>query len=154
PSSAWMPDEGGTLLLRVPHADRFVALERAFEAGCRPPMSAWQPYAQQRVQSSSPSGPWCDTVVVRFTGGPHRLPLITSLRTTRAWREQLKDIFRQPPFNEEPPEVVSGRAPYASGHTVTQSPHVAFVPLPDVDHAHAGGHLLGLAILLPRVLKG
>lgn len=154
PSSAWMPDEDGTLLLRVPHADRFAALERAFGAGRRPPASTWQPYGQQHVLSSGPSGPWCDTVVFRLTGGPHRLPLVASLQATRSLREQLNGVFRQPPLNEEPPEVVSGRAPSTNGHTVTQSPHLAFVPLPDVDHAHAGGHLLGLAILLPRVLKG
>jgi CRISPR-associated protein Csb2 len=154
PSPAWMPDEDGTLLLRVPHADRFATLERAFEAGRRPPVSTWQPYGQQRLKSSNPSGPWRDTIVFRLVGGPHRLPLVAALQATRSLREQLKGIFRRPPFNEEPPEVVSGRTSAADGHAKTQSPHLAFVSLPDVDHAHARGHLLGLAILLPRALAG
>jgi len=154
PAPAWMPDEDGTLLLRVPHADRLATLERAFEAGRRPPVSTWQPYGQQLRKSSNPTGPWRDAIVFRLVGGPHRLPLVAALQATRSLREQLKDVFRRPPFNEEPPEVVSGRASAANGHAKTQSPHLAFVALPDVDHAHARGHLLGLAILLPRTLGG
>lgn len=154
PSPSWMPDEDGTLLLRVPHPDRFAALKCAFEAGRRPPVSTWQPYGQQLPKPSNPSGPWRDTIIFRLVGGPNRLPLVAALRATRSLREQLKDIFRKPPFDEEPPEVVSGRASSADGHAKTQSPHLAFVSLPDVDHLHARGHLLGLGILLPRTLKG
>jgi CRISPR-associated protein Csb2 len=154
PVPPWIPDDNGTLLLRVPHPDRFKILERAFEAGRRPPVSTWQPYVRKRVVSPGPRTPWRDMVVFRLGGGPHRLPLVASLQATRCLREQLKDIFRGTPFSEEPPEVVSGRAPSPNGHSVTQSPHLAFVPLPDVGHPHAAGHLLGLAILLPELLKG
>jgi CRISPR-associated protein Csb2 len=154
PFPAWIPDDDGTLLLRIPHADRFSTLERAFDAGRRPPVSTWQAYGQQRLKSSNPCGPWRDVIVFRLAGGPHRLPLVASLQATRSLREQLKDVFRRPPFNEEPPEVVSGRMSAAHGSPKTQSPHLAFVPLPDVDHVHARGHLLGLATLLPRTLAG
>jgi CRISPR-associated protein Csb2 len=91
-------------------------------------------------------------VVFRVAGGPHRLPLVASLQATRRLREQLKGIFRED--GEEAPEVVSGRAPSAKGHSATRSPHLAFVALPDVGHPHAPGHLLGLAILLPDSLRG
>src|SRR5690606_23622771 len=42
-----------------------------------------------------------------------------------------------------------------SGHTEngpTQQPHVAFVPLPFVEHEHADGALMGCALVLPREL--
>ena len=35
------------------------------------------------------------------------------------------------------------------GHGADGRPHVAFLALPDVDHAHADGHLLGLAVAVP-----
>jgi CRISPR-associated protein Csb2 len=155
PVSAWIPDDNdGALLLRVPHEDRLKILEAAFEADRRPPVSTWQSYGERRVDSPGPRSHWPSMVVFRIAGGPHRLPLVASLQATRALREHLKDIFRKPPFNEEPPEVVSGRTPKVSGQSVAQSPHLAFVPLPDVDHEHAAGHLLGLALLLPASLKG
>jgi CRISPR-associated protein Csb2 len=153
PASAWVPDDDGTLLLRVPHEARLKVLESAFDAGDRPPISSWHSYGKERVDSPGPRAPWRDMVAFRIGGGPHRLPLVASLQVTRSLREQLKDIFRKPPFNEEPPEVVSGRPASASGQSVTRSPHLSFVPLPDVDHAYAAGHLLGLAILLPESLK-
>lgn len=154
PASAWVPDDHGTLLLRVPYPGCFEELRSAFEAGRRPPKErTWRPYGQQRVDSPGPRTPWTDMVVFRIGRGPHRLPLVASLQATRSLREQLKDIFRKPPFNEEPPEVVSGRTPSTNGQSVTRSPHLSFVPLPDVGHAYAAGHLLGLAILLPGSLK-
>jgi CRISPR-associated protein Csb2 len=43
-----------------------------------------------------------------------------------------------------------------SGHAPTggpgEDPHVAILPLPFVGHEHADGHLLGLALALPRIL--
>jgi CRISPR-associated protein Csb2 len=154
PDPTWVPDDHGTLLLRVPHENRLKLLEDAFHAGRRPPLAAWSPYGQPRVISPEPNAPWRDMVIFRIQGGPHRLPLVASLRATRCLREQLKGVFRASPFHEEPPEVVSGRAPSTNGHPVTRSLHLAFTPMPDVAHVHAGGHLLGLAILLPDPLVG
>jgi CRISPR-associated protein Csb2 len=39
-----------------------------------------------------------------------------------------------------------------SGHGAPGRPHVGFLALPDVDHDHADGHLLGLALAIPRHL--
>lgn len=44
------------------------------------------------------------------------------------------------------PEVLSGHSPNGA----SQSPHIAFVPLPFVGHEHAHGGLLGLALALPH----
>jgi CRISPR-associated protein Csb2 len=150
---ALVPDDNGTTLSRVPYEGRLTHLEDAFKAGRRPPTSSWQPYGQPAAEApAGPRPPWRDMVVLRLVGGPHRLPLVTSQRSTRRLRETLNDIFRAPPFSQEPPEIVSGRA--ISDGAKTTAPHVAFVPLPDVDHPFASGHLLGVALLLPEVLKG
>lgn len=39
-----------------------------------------------------------------------------------------------------------------SGHGAPGRPHVGFLTLPDVDHDHADGHVLGLALAVPRHL--
>jgi CRISPR-associated protein Csb2 len=54
-------------------------------------------------------------------------------------------------------EKANGAVPeYISGHTPegapTERPHLAFLPLPFVGSEHATGHLMGLAIAVPRVL--
>jgi CRISPR-associated protein Csb2 len=41
-----------------------------------------------------------------------------------------------------------------SGHTQPGRTHLAFLALPDVGHAHADGHVLGLALALPRDMPG
>jgi CRISPR-associated protein Csb2 len=154
PAPTWVADENGTSLFRVPTAGRLDALRDAFKAGRRPLVGTWGLYGQTRTVSASPGTPWSDMVVFRLVGGPHRLPLVASIQATRRLRECVKDIFREV-HGEEPPEVVSGRAPSpANGAAPTRSPHLAFVPLPDTGHRHARGLLLGLSILLPRDLKG
>jgi CRISPR-associated protein Csb2 len=154
PPPTWVGDEHGTLLLRVPTDGRVEALERAFQAGHRPPVGVWRPYGRPKPTPVSRTTPWSDMVVFRLVGGPHRLPLVSSVRATRRLRECLMDVFREI-HGEDAPEVVSGRAPAAAnGDARTRSPHLAFVPLPDTGHYHARGHLLGLAILLLRDLNG
>lgn len=39
-----------------------------------------------------------------------------------------------------------------SGHGAPGRPHVGFLALPDVGHHHADGHILGLALAIPRAL--
>jgi CRISPR-associated protein Csb2 len=41
-----------------------------------------------------------------------------------------------------------------SGHDAPGRPHVGFLALPDVGHQHADGHVLGLALAVPRGLEG
>lgn len=41
-----------------------------------------------------------------------------------------------------------------SGHGAQGQPHVGFLPLPDVSHDHADGHVIGLALAVPRDLPG
>lgn len=154
PAPTWVGDEHGTLLLRVPTEGRIEALQGAFLVDRRPPVGVWRLYGQAQAVPVSARTPWSDMAVFRLVGGPHRLPLVASVQATRRLRECLKDIFREI-HREDAPEVVSGRTPSAAnGDAPTRSPHLAFVPLPDTGHHYARGHLLGLAILLPRDLKG
>ncbi|MEU7587079.1 type I-U CRISPR-associated protein Csb2 [Micromonospora sp. NPDC049230] len=41
----------------------------------------------------------------------------------------------------------------ASGHGADDRPHLAFVPLLDVGHPHADGHLLGVGVAVPRDIE-
>jgi CRISPR-associated protein Csb2 len=40
--------------------------------------------------------------------------------------------------------------PQLTGHDAQNDTHLAYLVLPDVDHEHADGHVLGLAIAIPR----
>lgn len=50
---------------------------------------------------------------------------------------------------QPPPEWLTG---HAAAGTVSETPHLALVPLPFVGHEHADGHVLGLALIFPRAV--
>jgi CRISPR-associated protein Csb2 len=81
-------------------------------------------------------------------GGPYQaLDLRCVAAVVARWREAL--VSQSNDLPERVREVVSGHdrsgAPLAG-------PHLAFLPLAFVGHTHADGHLLGMAIVLPRGL--
>ncbi len=51
---------------------------------------------------------------------------------------------------DDAPTILSG---HDANKRPLQAPHIAIVPLIDVGHRHARGHLLGLAIALPREME-
>jgi CRISPR-associated protein Csb2 len=53
------------------------------------------------------------------------------------------------------PEVISGHAPGSTADQPqpSQRPHLAFVPLADVSHRYARGHVIGVAAVLPRKIE-
>lgn len=76
-----------------------------------------------------------DVVVFQFSGLRPQPQLATSM--TEALRTA---VLR----------AAKDTAPMAlHGHGANGRPHVAFLALPDVGHAHADGHLLGLAVAVP-----
>lgn len=84
-----------------------------------------------------------DWVLFERVGGARLL----SSRTpdlARALRAALIEIHGSPTL----PATLSGRS--SDGPATT--PHVAFVPLPFVGHAHADGTIMGCALVLPREL--
>jgi CRISPR-associated protein Csb2 len=75
------------------------------------------------------------------------LGLQATLTLARRWREALLSYTDGLP--EDVREVLSGHR--GTGEPL-QAPHLAFAPLAFVGHPHADGHLMGMAVALPRGL--
>ncbi len=136
--------------LRIPYSGYTDALRDAYLDGRR----SWEvarvrPYHEERStggraeaaatdMSDAVAGPFADLMVwsierpVARIGGDQVVALTRSLRNAVMSRV---------------PDPVPGQI---SGHTAPGRPHVAFLALPDVGHAHADGHILGIALAIPR----
>jgi CRISPR-associated protein Csb2 len=137
----------GAVALRVPFGGYLHALDDAWDAGIR----AWQ-VAARTVDYASPvstatndggaNGPYSDLLVWGFRqptvaiGGDDLLTVTQSLR--RAVMSCVGD--------QAPTEV--------NGHGADGIPHLAYLGLVDVQHDNADGHLLGVAVAMPRHLAG
>jgi CRISPR-associated protein Csb2 len=155
PAPNLVPIEGNApMRLRVARAGRLDQLNADFEAtdakgrpsARRPGPGAWFGYgpplaAQHDVLAGDLAG---DFLVLRRTSG-NRLRLVSTLALTGAMRGAAMANAAQPPC-----EILSGHA--ADGKP-TRRPHVAYVPLADVGHDHADGHLLGIAAVLPLAIS-
>lgn len=103
-----------------------------------------QPLSVQAVGSSF--NPHLLTFTLECESGPlSALDLPAAAVVAERWREALVSCSNDLPAPAR--EVVSGHA--ANGEAL-QVPHLAFLPLAFVGHPHATGHLLGLALALPR----
>ena len=134
--------------LRIFNVGRLAELEACFNAFRRPVPSMWRGY--DRSQAAAPGseknlvGTCFDAMplILRRVQGPP-LGLHSTLQLTKALRDTLMAACPVQP----PPEWISGHA--ASGQPSTQD-HLGFFPLPHVGREHADGHLLGLALAIPR----
>ncbi len=133
--------------LRVPGRGRLGSLAARFEAGLRPSPSMWSGYDKPILESAPCPQPASvfddDLVVFRRLAGP-QLALETTLRLTQTLRDAVMAVSPDPP-----PEWISG---HKANRTRSECPHAAFFPLADVGHAHADGHLLGVAVAIPRAV--
>lgn len=109
----------------------------------RPEPGLWQGYDWPRPEpvSTNLSSLFDPHVVVLALLG-QRLTLPTTLRLTEALRGAIMANCPAPI-----PEWVSGHTPEGRSST---SPHLACLPLPFVGREHADGHLMGVALALPR----
>ncbi|QYU66444.1 type I-U CRISPR-associated protein Cas5/Cas6 [Leptolyngbya sp. 15MV] len=131
--------------LRVFGDSRMAHLESRFKAGLRPSASLWQGYgepqavASSKYHSESRFDP--NLLILRRIAGA-RLGLESTLQLVEALRGAVmsKCLLRPPP------EWISGHGPAGEP---SEEPHLAFMPLADVGHEHARGHLLGVAIVVP-----
>lgn len=140
-------------VLRVPFDGQLEALQRHHRryvaTGIRGALPAVS-QAYRRVAGMEPSEPgpvrpvFGDMVVFRRLAGPV-LPMLGFYSATDALRGAALAHCPEPI-----PEVLSGHRP--DGRP-SEQPHVAFVPLPDVGHRHADGHIMGLAAVLPTSLE-
>jgi CRISPR-associated protein Csb2 len=149
---SWVPARAarGDIRLRVPTAGRFQDLCARFRAGQRPTSGIWAGYEQPRPLASERRCSLFDPslIMLRQTGG-RRFGLETTLSLTRALRDCLIKLWSEAKEGAPAPEWLSGHAPDGKP---SQHDHAAFIPLPDVGHEHADGHLLGLAVVMPRWL--
>jgi CRISPR-associated protein Csb2 len=85
-----------------------------------------------------------DILVFRQTGG-RKLGLESTLTLTSAFRGTIMGLCPQPP-----PEWISG---HKADNSKSDRNHLAILPLPHVGWKHADGHLLGIALALPREIQ-
>jgi len=154
PDAVLLPDDAGSLTLRVPGPGQLEALDRAFEtratSGQRVRLPArFQKYRRQDKDATIPAeealGVFGDMIVFRRVEG-RAIPLTAAALVANAMRDAAMCKSVQPV-----PQVLSGHLPDG---TRSETPHVAFVALGDVGHDHADGHLMGVAAVLPRSLAG
>lgn len=119
----------------------------------RPVLSLWQGYRWLRGQNGErPVGTVLDPslLVVRLEPREsrfERLDLVTTLRITDALRRNIQGVVGKELKVDPVPGVLSGHRPDGEP---AETPHAAYLPLAFVGHPHATGHLLGLAVALPR----
>lgn len=140
-------DDGATHRLRVPAPGRLAYLEGRHHAGLRPQPSRWQGYAPpeqpgRRITVEGPLDP--GLFLFRQVGGG-RLDLEQAGLVADALRRTL--IKRSDP---DIPEWVSGHEPNGDASRMRRP---CYLPLAYVDNEHADGHLLGIALAVPRVFE-
>ncbi|MGP4030230.1 type I-G CRISPR-associated protein Csb2 [Actinomadura sp. 3N407] len=125
--------------LRVPYPGYLDQLDRVYQDGGR----AWEvgrPLTYRRESPEpvlTPSGPFQDLIVFGCASKTQRPPGDRLLTLTSTLR---KAVMQR--LGTDLPAQVHGHG--ANGH------HVGYLALPDVAHPHADGHILGVALALPR----
>jgi CRISPR-associated protein Csb2 len=144
PAPVWVPDEAGALVLRVPARGRLEQLEWCFENDLRPPPGAFQAYAPapRRYRNAVAQSVFGEPVVFRLSG-PAFMGAERALKLTDALRAAVLCLAGK--GGAPVPGLLSGHGDH---------PHAAYVALPFVSECreHADGHVLGLAIILPRAV--
>lgn len=140
-------DGWGRFRLRVPFEGRVKQLEEFFRRGQRPPIAIAVGYeiGQPVPAPTPPVGTYFspDLMVLRQLSGP-RFPLESTLLVTQRLRDAVMSRCPNPL-----PEWLTGHA--ADGSlSRRQYGHLALIPLAHVGRQHAGGHVLGWAIVVPR----
>lgn len=145
PKANLVPDDNHSRLhLRVFTPGRLAYLKSRYEAGLRPQPSLWQGYSFPREQDelNTVNGPYDPGIFVLRQVDGRKFGLESCGIVTDAIRMEL--MRRHGP---NAPEWISGHS--QDGSPSKQSRPV-YLPLAFVDHEHADGHLLGVAIAIPR----
>ncbi|MBV9499336.1 MAG: type I-U CRISPR-associated protein Cas5/Cas6 [Acidobacteriaceae bacterium] len=133
--------------MRVAEPGTLASLETAFAKGDRPRLTRWEGYREAREDSRLPviEGPFNPRLLVfeKFDG--RILGLESTVQLTSALRNAALKSLPQ----GKSPEWLSGHQPDGNP---TSKPHVAFFPLPFVDAYYADGHVLGMAIAVPKTV--
>jgi CRISPR-associated protein Csb2 len=114
----------------------------------RPQLPCWKGYASfsaKREDAEPRSGPFEPNIIVFTKNKGRSLGLESTLQLTSALRDAAMKAA-----GKKVPEWLSGHQPDGSP---TLKPHVAFFPLPFVGTQYADGHIMGLALAIPRELN-
>lgn len=148
-NAEWRPSRGDSeQQMRVAEPGTLAYLEETFTNRARPKLARWVGYArasrQDREQPPA-QGPFDpDLVVLTRKDECRMLGLEATLQLTSALRNAAMKAA-----GETAPEWLSGHQP--DGRP-TSKPHAAFFPLPFVGPKYADGHVMGLAMAIPRGL--
>ncbi|MBP2477669.1 CRISPR-associated protein Csb2 [Crossiella equi] len=148
----FIPDTGTTagrlVELRVPYRGYTDALDAAFAEGRRawevsgPPrtylLADHQMEEQVEAEPEAPGGPFVDMLMFGLPRGFH----LDGLHAGRVTGKLRHTVMARVP-DPVPAQV--------SGHGADDRAHVAYLPILDAGHRHAGGHLLGVALGLPKM---
>lgn len=130
--------------LRVIEPGTLQYLEQAFAVGKFPRLDAWYGYRQAgEPDSRVVPGPFDPNLIILQKLEGRSLGLESTLRLTAALRNASMAALP----NGGSPEWLSGHQP--DGRPSTR-PHATFIPLPFVAAKWADGHVVGLAIAIPR----
>lgn len=144
------PDARSSVALRVPSEGRLAVLIDAYGGGepgrwQRPPWAPEHRYVLASGVAATAESVFSDNLLVLGVRGSTRLGLGQTLRVTTALRATLIKHAG----DARTAQLVSGHA--ADGAPM-DSAHVAYAPLAFVDSPHSDGHLLGVALAIPRRL--
>ena len=146
-----LSDPGDAWQLRVPYPGYVSELEAAHRDGRR----SWE-VARALPYTTGNEPPWMAGSGARraaAASGPFEELMVWSLArpAVRIGGDQvvaLASALRRAVISRVPDPVPA----QVSGHDAPGRPHVGFLALPDVGHEHADGHILGLALAVPRDL--
>lgn len=143
-------DHNPDIFLRVPGPGRLNVLERRFEVDLRPDQGLWKGYVsvkRDHVAKYVPRPSFDSDIIVlnKIKGSP--LGLESTLKITSTLRRgvlrKLLDDYGHIP------EWITGLNEDGKDN---RSPHLAYIPLADVGHVHADGHLMGIGMVFPSVI--
>jgi CRISPR-associated protein Csb2 len=145
PPATLLPSDEGTLVLRVPTPGRLNDLMAAFQRQHRPSMGFFCSYARATHSATLPESMFSSLIAFRLIGP--NLPLTAAARLTAGVREAVMNHSEIQPA----PEILSGHSP---DNGPSQRDHLAYLPLPFVEHRFADGIIRGFAAAIPRDIKG
>lgn len=140
PAAKYVPSDEGTMILRVPTRGRLDDLIACYQAQRRPSTGFFCSYAEVKPTEDRPSSQFGALVAFRLVGP--RLPLTATQRLTSVVRQAAMELCETQPV----PEILSG---HAADGSPSNRDHLAYAPLPFVDHRFADGNLRGFAIVIP-----
>jgi CRISPR-associated protein Csb2 len=138
-----LDDPLGRWQLAVPHPGYTAALADAYQDGRR----AWEVArsiayrvtpAPAGPQGGLATGPFGDLLIWRLAVPDRGLDGGQTVALTQALRSAVMGLVPNP----LPPQL--------TGHGADDDTHIAYIAVPDVGHDHADGHVLGVAIAVPR----